>query len=295
MRILVTGASSLPGFRTVLEALNRGYNVLGLSWEHPIQVGHEKLIKEKIDIRNYEALKSVFEKFKPDVVVHMAALGNVDLCEKDKNLAWAINTLGSINIAKLSSKYSKFMVYLSTDYVFDGEQGNYKEMEAPNPVNYYGLSKLTGEGPSLSADIPCAVVRSSSIYGFGPGRENFAKFLFTNLSKNNPVKALVDQYTSPTESTLLGRAIMEIVERELSGIFHVVGERMSRFDFALKVADTLCLDKSLILGSKMSEMNWYAKRPKDSSLNCEETRKILKTNFFSTENALRTLKEELEP
>ena len=248
--------------------------------------------KVSIDIRRLDDLRRLIIKEKPDAVIHMAALGDVDLCEKDRELAWRITVKPSIEIASITSKTGSFPIYLSTDYVFDGGKGNYREDDVPNPVNYYGLVKLMGEIAFISSCSSYAIVRASSIYGFGPGRTNFAKYLVEKLSRGEVVKALVDQYTSPTQATLLGKAVIEIAEERMEGIFHIVGERMSRYEFAVKTADALSLDKSLIVKAEMKEMNWLAKRLKDSSLNCDETRKRIKTSFHLTEVALKALKEE---
>ena len=292
MKVLITGASSLPGYRTVLEALRRGHEVIALYHSHPIPIESESLKKVQIDITKVEDLRSLLSRERPDVVVHMAALGDVDLCERDRELAWRTTVRPSVEIASLASRLGFFAVYLSTDYVFDGERGDYREHDVPNPVNYYGLVKLMGE-VAFSSCPSHAIVRASSIYGFGPGRTNFAKYLVEKLRAGEPVKALADQYTSPTQASLLARAILEIVEEGIEGVFHVVGERMSRYEFAVKVAEALRLDKSLIRRAEMKDMKWVAKRPRDSSLNCEETRKRLKTDFHSTDVALKTLKEEL--
>ncbi len=292
MRVLITGASSLPGYRTTLEALRRGHEVVALYHSHPIPIENERLKKASIDITKAEELRGLLLEERPDVVVHMAALGDVDLCERDKELAWKTTVRPSVEISSLASKLGFFAVYLSTDYVFDGERGNYREDDVPNPVNYYGLVKLMGE-VAFSSCPSYAIVRASSIYGFGPGRTNFAKYLVEKLRAGEPVKALVDQYTSPTQASLLAKALLEIVEKEMEGVFHVVGERMSRYEFAIKVAEALGLDKSLIQRAEMKDMKWVAKRPKDSSLNCDETRRRIKTDFHSTDVALKTLKEEL--
>ncbi|MCX8176610.1 MAG: sugar nucleotide-binding protein, partial [Candidatus Bathyarchaeota archaeon] len=134
----------------------------------------------------------------------------------------------------------------------------------------------------------------SSIYGLGVGRVNFAKFLIEKLRKGEKVKALTDQYTSPTHAQPLGEAILEILEKRLTGVFHVVGERMSRYEFALKLAEVLNFNKDLIEAVEMKDMNWIAKRPRDSSLNAEKTRKLLKTNFYFSDVALHILKNECE-
>jgi dTDP-4-dehydrorhamnose reductase len=292
LKILITGASSLPGYRAALEALRKGHEVVGLYYAHPIPIEDEKLKKVFIDISQLDDLRRLIIREDPDVVIHMAALGDVDLCEKDKVLAWKTTVEPSVEIASIASRIGCFIIYLSTDYVFDGERGDYKEYDAPNPVNYYGLTKLMGEIAFRSSCSSYAIVRASSIYGFGPGRINFAKYLVGKFKAGEAVKALMDQYTSPTQASLLGRAVIEIAEEKMEGIFHVVGKRMSRYEFAVKVADVLGLEKSLIQAAEMREMKWLARRPRDSSLNYEETKRRIKTNFYSTENALKVLREE---
>lgn len=292
MKVFVTGASSLPGFRTVEKLLRKNYQVTAIHHENPIPLEHENLKKIRLDIRNIESLSELILDEKPEIIIHMAALGDVDLCEKSKSLAWTTTVEPSIAIARLSSKIHSFIIYLSTDYVFDGEKGNYYEYAYPNPINYYGLVKLMGEIAFRSSDTDYAIVRASSIYGFGPGRINFAKFLIEKLKVGEEVKALIDQFTTPTQAQLLGEAILEIIERRLTGIFHVAGERMSRYEFAVRVAQTLGFNVNLIKETEMKDLKWVAKRPKDSSLNSEYTRSILKTDFYSIDRALDVLKKE---
>jgi dTDP-4-dehydrorhamnose reductase len=292
MKILITGASSLPGYRTLLEALKKENEIIALYYNNSIPIENKKLKKISIDITKLNDLRKLLFEERPEVVIHMAAIGDVDLCEKNKELAWKTTVNSSIEIASIALKLGFFVIYLSTDYIFDGEKGNYKENDIPNPINYYGITKLMGEIAFLSCS-NCAIVRASSIYGFGPGRMNFAKYIYEKLKAREYVKALIDQYTSPTQASLLGKAIIEISEKKLEGIFHIVGERMSRYEFAIKIAETLGLDKSLIKKAEMKDMNWIAKRPKDSSLNYDETKKRIKTNFYSTKIALKTLTEDI--
>ena len=290
VKILITGASSLPGYRTTLEALKKGHEVIALHYKHILPIEDENLRKIYMDIAKTDELRKLILEERPDVIIHMAALGDVDLCEKDKELGWRTTVKPSIEIASLASKIKFFAIYLSTDYVFDGERGDYRENDIPNPINYYGLTKLMGEIAFQSCE-KYAIVRASTIYGFGPGRTNFAKYLFEKLKKGESVKAVADQYTSPTQASLLGKAIIEIAENEIEGIFHVVGERMSRYEFAIRVAEVLGLDKSLIQKARMEEMKWIAKRPKDSSLNYEKTKSFLKTDFYH--DPFKVLREEL--
>jgi dTDP-4-dehydrorhamnose reductase len=294
MKILITGASSLPGYRAALAALQRGYEVVALHLSHDVPIEHPKLKKVKLDITDTVRLQDLVLKERPDVVIHAAALGDVDECERNKELAWRVNVVSTAALAQAAEVVNAYVLYLSTDYVFDGERGMYSEREPPNPVNYYGLTKLMGEVAVQARCSRWSIVRASSIYGLGPGRTNFARFLVEKLSKGERVRALVDQYTSPSQAALLAEAMMEILERRMVGIFHVVGERMSRYEFALKVAEALGFDKSLISPARMDEFKWLARRPRDSSLAFEETRSKLSCSFYSTEKALETLKAELE-
>lgn len=292
--ILVTGASSLPGYSVSLALLERGYRVVGTYNSNEIPIEHRGLVKVRVDVRDYRALEVIFGKHRPEAVVHIAAYGDVDGCEVNRGLAWEVNAIGTTNVARLARRFSAFTVYLSTDYVFDGSRGGYGEYDPPNPVNYYGLTKLAGETAVRSLDTGYAIVRASSIYGLGPGRTNFAKHLIRSLIEARPVRALTDQYTSPTHSALLAEAMVEIIEEGRSGVFHVVGERMSRYEFALTIAKALNLDASLIKPARMSEFSWKAPRPRDSSLSYDLTRSAIKSEFYSMERAMRLLKEELE-
>jgi len=294
MKILVTGASSLPGYRAVLAALKHGHEVIALHFSHDIPIENEKLRKVRLDITDTLRVQDLILKERPQAVIHVAALGDVDECERNRELAWRVNVASTIALAQATEIVNAYMLYLSTDYVFDGERGRYSERDTPFPVDYYGLTKLMGE---VAVEARCSrwsIVRASSIYGLGPGRMNFAKFLIEKLSKGERVRALADQYTSPSQASLLAEAMIEIVERNLQGVFHVVGERMSRYEFALKVAEALGYDKNLITPARMEEFKWFAKRPRDSSLTYEETRNKLTCNFYSTEKALETLKMELK-
>jgi len=293
VKLLITGASSLPGYRTVEIALKKGYEVTAVHFSHPIPLEHERLRKVRVDLTDFSAVHSLVAGERPDAVVHMAALGDVDLCERDRALAWRVNADATLELARAAERVEAYFLYLSTDYVFDGVRGMYSESDPPNPVNYYGLTKMAGEVAVRAACSQWCVVRASSIYGLGPGRTNFAKFLIEKLSRGEPVRALIDQYTSPTHARLLAEAVLELVEKRVNGVYHVVGERMSRYEFALKVAETLGFDKSLISPSRMEEFKWLARRPVDSSLSFEETKGVILTRFYDTQLALGMLKEEV--
>ena len=137
-------------------------------------------------------------------------------------------------------------------------------------------------------------MRTSAIWGSPPGKANFATFVVDRLRTGGTIKALIDQYVSPTNNRLLAKAVAEIVELKPLGILHVAGERMSRYEFAVRVAEALSFDKSLIHEARMEEFKWLARRPKDSSLSVEETKERVRTDFHSTKLAMEVLREEYE-
>ncbi len=143
----------------------------------------------ELNILDSKAEQQTLAKIKPDAVVHAAALTDVDKCELEKELAWKTNVEATENLVQLCRKRGVFLVYVSTDYVFDGEKGMYKETDNPAPINNYGLTKLKGEEAVQALDNHC-IARGSVIYGSTPatGKINFALWLLDKLKKKEEVK-----------------------------------------------------------------------------------------------------------
>jgi len=250
----------------------------------------------RIDVTDRTSVQAVLDEVKPEIVIHTAALTNVDLCERDKTLAWRVNAEGTRNVAEFSLKCKAFLVYVSTDYVFSGEKGMYNEMDETKPVNYYGITKLEGERTVTTLMDEWCVARPSVIYGSTPaaGKVNFALWVLDKLKKGETMKVIVDQYVSPTLNTNLAEMILEVVERRLNGVYHLAGATpVNRYEFALLLAETFNLEKNLIVPSSSSEMNWIAKRPRDTSLNVERASKNIRKKPLKIEEALKRLKEEM--
>mgnify|MGYP000156114438 FL=1 len=292
MKVLVTGASGLLGHKLVEELLGKGHEVWGLYYSSEIKVEHEKLKKIKLDLRNRIGLEDLILKLRPDVVVHSAAYTNVDGCERDRKYAWEVNVEATRVIARAAYVTKAYLVYVSTDYVFDGEKGMYSEGDVPAPINYYGLTKLIGEEIVKTSNVMYCIVRTSTIWGSPPGKKNFAVFVVDTLHAGGIVKAIVDQYVSPTNNRLLAKAIAEVAERKPLGVLHVAGVRMSRYEFAVKVAEAFGLPTENIVEASMSDMKWVARRPRDSSLDTSYAKRILDTPFDDMELALRIFREE---
>jgi len=292
VRLLVTGASGLLGSKLCELATIKNYEVYSAYSQHEPLYG----LRIQVDVSNRGDVEKIFEKVNPEAVVHAAALTNVDRCESEKELAWKINVEGTINIVESCKKHRAFLVYISTDYVFDGEKGMYKEDDKPAPINYYGLTKLKGEESVENLTDQHCVARSSVIYGSIPatGKVNFALWLLDKLERKEEVKIVTDQWNSPTLNTNLANMILEVLERKLNGIFHLAGAtRLNRYEFAKFFAENFNLDTNLISPASSKEIPWTAKRPRDSSLDVDRANQTLKNRPLKILDALKKMKKEI--
>lgn len=292
MKLLITGASGLYGSKLATLATAKNYEVYsGYSRNQPTSG-----IPLQFDVSNKNRVEQLFKKVKPEVVVHAASLTDVDKCEMNKELAWKINVKGTRNIAEVAKTSRFFLIYISTDYVFNGETGMYTENDRPEPINYYGLTKLKAE--ELVKDLldEYCVARTSVIYGSTPasGKINFALWVFNKLRRSEQIRIVADQWNSPTLNTNLAEMTMEIIKRKLEGTFHLSGAtRISRYDFAKLIAETFNLDANLMNPSTVAEFSWVAKRPPDSSLDTTKAQQTLKSKPLQINQALKKLKQEL--
>jgi len=287
---LVTGASGLLGDK-IVELAKNDYTVIPLHKTKPL---HSNSIK--LDITDATEVLNLFSKLKLDAVIHSASETNVDKCETEKEHAWKINVEGTRNIALACSKLSAKLVYISTDYVFDGEKGNYEEQDKPNPINYYGVTKLEGENQVIHHCKNYAILRTSVLYGCHPWKQNFATWTINQLKQNKGITVVQDHYNTPTLADNLAEITIEAVQKDLQGLYHASGnERISRYQFAQQIAKTFHLNPNLIKPVKMSQLTaWIAKRPKDSSLNTDKIQKQLKTKPLNITEGLNRMKKEAE-
>ena len=291
MKLLITGASGLYGSKLAQLALARGIEVYSSDIQSLLVYGNFV----KLDISEKELVEEAFKTIKPDVVVHAATLTDVDKCELNKALAWKVNVEGTKNIAEAAKGTNSFLIYISTDYVFSGEKGEYKETDTPNPINYYGLTKLKAE-EIVQTQAEYFIARPSVIYGSTPaaGKVNFALWLIETLRKGERVKIVNDQWNTPTLNSNLAEMTLEVIERHLTGIYHLCGAtRVSRLEFADLIAEVFGLDKSLIDSVLSSQFTWSAKRPMDSSLDTSKAQMTLTHKPLEMHDALKKLKFEL--
>lgn len=292
MKLLITGASGLYGSKLAELAVARQHKVYAVHNQHEAPYG----IPLNLDVVDKEKVNSEIHMLAPDVVVHAASLTDVDKCELNKELAWRINVEGTLNVAKAAEACGAFLLYVSTDYVFDGEKGCYKETDQPSPMSYYAYTKLKAEEHVQKIMSQFCIARPSVIYGATPaaGKVNFALWVLNKLKGKEPAKVFVDQWNSPTLNSSLAEMTLEAAERKLTGIYHLSGaSRISRHDFASALAKKFALDESLLVPTHMKDLILPAKRPKDSSLDTSKAAKELKNKPLNVESALEQLKKEL--
>jgi dTDP-4-dehydrorhamnose reductase len=237
----------------------------------------------------------MIRNLKPKVIINAAAYTNVDGCEDDKENCWKANVTAVEYIAQAARSVDAALVHVSSDYVFDGVEGNYSEASKPHPLSYYGRSKLAGENAVIASGVEHAIVRTMILYGTGKDiRPNFALWLIDMVSKSEIVRITDDQFGHPTLADDLARAIHKLVELRKSGLFHIAGaDYVSRYEFAIKLATVFELDANLIRPVKTSELKQKAVRPMHSKFDLTKLKQELNVELNGIEQGLKILKRQL--
>ena len=287
-RLFITGGSGLLGSKFRYIAGSK-YEIVTTHHNNP---GENSV---SFDITDENDVMDKITSLNPDAVIHAAALTNVDYCEDHPEEAWNVNAKGTDNIAKACEKTGSKLIYVSTDFVFDGERGMYSEEDKTNPLGYYASTKLEGEEFIRHYDdLNYAIARVSVLYGWHT-RMNFVTWVIDELKNGNEINIVTDQYNSPTLADNAAEAMIKIFERDKTGIYHTVGdERINRFDFARNIAEVFDLDSSLINPTKSTNFVQKAKRPKDSSLNVEKVQRDLGIKMLNTTEGLNYMKKVMQ-
>lgn len=273
VRILLTGGSGQVGRAFGDLAAAKGHQVVAPS--HP-----------GLPLEDLAAIPSGVAKANPDWIVHPAAMTDVDACERDPARAHLVNALGAEALAKAAAGRGARMALVSTDYVFDGNKGHYREGDATQPLSHYGRSKLEGERLVMAA-LPGAIVARTSVV-FGPHKNNFVKWVGRSLRSGTPIKAARDQWVTPTCADDVARQVLTLLEAGETGVWHTAGaERLSRLEMAQRIASFEGLDPAPIQAVAMAELTWLAPRPRDSSLDTSKVSRLAKPMGF--DEALGTL------
>lgn len=285
MKIFVSGGSSLLGRKIAEIATIRGYEVYAGYCHNKPEFGEPI----KLDLSRYGDLEVIY-KIRPEIIIHTAALTNVDECETNKELAYEINVQGTRRLSEIGKELGAFVVYISTDYVFDGAKGMYREGDMTNPINHYGKTKLEGEHVVKTICEDWIIARTSVLYGWNPVKPNFVTWALDELMAGNRIRIVSDQFNSPTLADNLTDMIIKLIKRDEHGVFHTSGsERISRYDFVIKIAEIFDLNSELIEPITSDQLNWTAKRPADSSLDVSKISNIEKP--LTIEESLEKMRE----
>lgn len=298
MKILITGSNGLLGQKLVkLLANKEGINLLATSTgENRIKAitGFDYI---SLDITNKLQVEQVFNQFKPNVVINTAAMTNVDACEDKKEECWNLNVNAVKNLIEASEKHQTHLIHLSTDFIFDGEKGPYKEEDKPNPLSYYGESKYEAEKLVQQTKTKWSIVRTIIVYGVveDMSRSNIVLWAKQALEKGNPLTIVDDQFRMPTLAEDLAYACWLIAEKSATGIYHICGKDfMSVLELVNRVADFYGYDKSIISPIKSSSLNQAAKRPPKTGFVLDKAYKELEYSPCSFEEGLGIVTEQLK-
>jgi dTDP-4-dehydrorhamnose reductase len=253
-------------------------------------------IYETMDISDPVEVEKVIAKYKPDAIIHTAALTNVDACESRREEALLLNVDSVIHLIEMCKKFNTHLVHLSTDFVFDGEKGPYIESDIPNPLSYYAETKHQAEKLVLESGISHSIIRTIIIYGVvdDNSRSNVVLWALNALRDKKTITVINDQYRSPTLAEDLADACISAAVKKAQGIYHVSGrELMCILDMVKITADYFGLDSAFIKPISSAELNQAAKRPPVTGFIIEKAQRELDFHPHSFLEGLDIVKKQL--
>lgn len=294
-RILITGSNGMLGQRAVqFYSAKENVELLATSVENKSVADSVEYIS--CDIKNRDEIKRIVHDYYPDFIVHTAAFTNVDMSEKLREEAWKINVKGVEYIAEASRAIDAHIIQISTDYIFDGKEGPYNENAIPNPVGYYGRTKLASENALRISGTFFTILRTNVLYGIAPNsRPDFVRWVINSLDKKEHIRIVKDQINNPTFIDDLVQGINKIIEFRKTGIYNIGGkEFLSRLDFTSQIADYFSLDKNLITPIITEELKQLARRPLKSGLIILKAETELGYKPHTILESLAAMKKELD-
>lgn len=296
-KILITGSNGLLGQKLVEKLKNnsefeviataRGENRL------PAEEGYRYI---SLDISDKEQVNSVFEKEKPEVVIHTAAMTNVDQCESEKDACWTLNVTAVEYLVDACRANDTFFVHLSTDFIFDGKAGPYTETAEANPVSFYGWSKYAAEKIVINSGIKWAIARTILVYGIAHdmSRSNIILWVKNSLESGKSINVVNDQWRTPTLAEDLADGCILIAKKKAEGIFNISGkDLLNPYQMAIMTAEYFGLDKSLINEVDGSKFSQPAKRPAKTGFILDKPTKVLGYNPMSFNEGIAFLAKQI--
>lgn len=285
---MVTGASGILGQALCQYLLEKNQTVFALTHRHGINIGGVQEIN--FDMRDTDKMNGVIIDAQPEIIIHTAALTDVDACENNPDLAADLNSIATNNFAVAASQIQAKFVFISTDHLWDGTQSFVNESAIPQPLNVYAQTKWDGEQATLKADENNLVLRTN-FFGRGhPWHKSFSDWIIDALRSGEKLNMFTDSHFTPISLSHLCPLIYALIVEKASGIFHVAGsERVSKYDFAKRLAKSLNLDSDLISNSIMAEATLPTPRPKDMSLSTAKVSAFLKIEMPSVDEGFASI------
>lgn len=297
-RILITGSNGLLGQKLVelliqktgisTIATARGDNRL------PFVQGYEY---HPMDITQPEQVREVIALTKPDVVIHTAAMTNVDQCEFEKEACWAQNVKAVEYLVEACRQQDAFLVHLSTDFIFDGADGPYDETAGANPLSFYGWSKYAAEKAVQHGNIRWAIARTVLVYGIAHdmSRSNIILWVKKSLEEGKNIKVVTDQWRTPTLAEDLAQGCFLIAQKEAEGIFNISGQDLlTPYEMAIMTAEYFELDQSLIAKADSTTFTQPARRPARTGFILDKPRQILGYTPHTFREGIALLAEQIQ-
>ena len=284
-KLLVIGGSGLLGSILIQYALNKyqihtTYNKNEISFNN-IPSTRIELLDDRSKIIH------LIKDLKPDVVVHTAAHPSVDVCEENPKIADMLHIDITKDIATICKEINSKLIYISTDAVFEGQLNKkYVESDEPNPVNYYGKTKLEAEKIVLGIDPKNVILRTSVIYGWHK-KSRFTNWILETLKVGKTVDPFIDQYNTPTLVDDIAKSILLIIKLGISGLYHATGRTcINRYEFAVELANSFGYDKNLIKPVTSTEKKQNAPRPISTCLDSSKLERMINYQFSDIKNGI---------
>lgn len=293
--ICITGGNGLLGSKLLMAAKDQ-FRIISIDVASSPLCPVEDLIYYQVDIRDKKKIIDLIGDIKPECVFHTAAMTNVDACEREKNKAWDINVSGTENLVQACQSLPCRFIHLSTDYIFDGNNGPYDEDDLPNPISVYGKTKLESEKIVQNNLKDYIIARTMVLYGYFPGvRKNFITWLIEQLQQGNEIKIITDQCGTPTLADDCAKALLTLFKKNARGIYHTTGrDLINRYDMAKKVIDIFKFNNFSLSPITTDQFNQDAPRPLNSGLKSDKIKKEYGIQFSSIEEGITLVKEQMK-
>ena len=294
-KILITGSNGLLGQKLVL-ALCDNHEVLATSIGACRMNNQSGFAYQNLDVTNEQAVRKIVLDFQPDAIINTAAMTNVDACEDDQEACDKLNVYAIQYLADACAEVGAHLVHISSDFIFDGEDGPYREEDHANPLSYYGLSKWKSEQILQKHSCDWAVLRTIIVYGTADNlsRGNIVLWGRGALKKGDPLNIIDDQFRSPTLAEDLAQACILAVEKRAKGVYNTSGKDiMSILEMVERMADFYGCDKSIINRISTATLNQKAKRPPKTGFILDKSINELAYQPHSFEEGLAIVEQQI--